>query len=405
MRSTYREYFVTQHLTVTSNKDFYIDLTTKVKFVWHPDGYYIGIPHKLYNIEDYIPVPSNNSYNVSETDYIAPKLPTIGNTSPFTNGGKREYHTDISDSLNDLDISIGSRSNKPNYIKKEKASKEFKKNWISWSQDISLGHGDSLLTVLENKFRSFWDEILKDVPQDNIVLLVFRIKTSDGAIRFIHYLRFFPHKPKIFDRVYYLLEEKFTEKTEYIHTAEEQKLISGVIFQYQIIPVQKKVVKEENSDTSPKTDSTAIASPVLLSPIPLNVDSYPEEFIETNSHVSSDFNDYPDEDEEYPSPTPILPSNRSVNELDPDDQISPEVVQAISDQIEANIDEYINRDTERLQEELGDNVDLRVSVVYDDEDDSSNGPDSDTNMLCDVSYVYSFDLDLDELPYFVYFFM
>jgi hypothetical protein len=128
MRSTYREYFVTQHLTVTSNKDFYIDLTTKVKFVWHPDGYYIGIPHKLYNIEDYIPVPSNNSYNVSETDYIAPKLPTIGNTSPFTNGGKREYHTDISDSLNDLDISIGSRSNKPNYIKKEKASKEFKKN-------------------------------------------------------------------------------------------------------------------------------------------------------------------------------------------------------------------------------------------------------------------------------------
>jgi hypothetical protein len=169
--------------------------------------------------------------------------------------------------------------------------------------------------------------------------------------------------------------------------------------------VQKKVVKEENSDTSPKTDSTAIASPVLLSPIPLNVDSYLEEFIETNSHVSSDFNDYPDEDEEYPSPTPILPSNRSVNELDPDDQISPEVVQAISDQIEANIDEYINRDTEGLQEELGDNVDLRVSVIYDDEDDSSNDSDPDSNMLCDMSYVYGFGTDLDQVTDFLYFFI
>jgi hypothetical protein len=111
------------------------------------------------------------------------------------------------------------------------------------------------------------------------------------------------------------LEKEFTAKTEFIHTAEEQKIISGVIFQYQIIPVQKNVLKEENSDTSPKTESTAIASPVLLSPIPLNVES--DEFIERNTHVSSDYND--NSDEEYPSPTPPLPSNRSINEPELDE--------------------------------------------------------------------------------------
>jgi hypothetical protein len=39
--------------------------------------------------------------------------------------------------------------------------------------------------------------------------------------------------------------------------------------------------------------------------------------------------------------------------------------------------------------------------------DSSNSSDSDTNMLCDMSYVYGFDadLDLDELTDFLYFFM
>jgi len=218
-------------------------------------------------------------------------------------------------------------------------------------------------------------------------------------------MKFFPHKPKIFDRVYYLLEEEFTAKTEFMHLEEDQKIISSIIFQYQIIPVQKKVLKEENSDTSPKTDSTAIASPVLLSPIPLNVDSDPEEFTETNSHVSSDFNDYPDE--EYPSPTPIRPSSRSINQVDLDEEVSPSVIQAISDEIEADIEEYINRDTDTLLEELGDNADLRIVIVYDDEDDSSNSSDSDTNMLCDMSYVYGFDadLDLDELTDFLYFFM
>jgi hypothetical protein len=178
-------------------------------------------------------------------------------------------------------------------------------------------------------------------------------------------MKFFPHKLGIFDRVYHILEEEFTEKTEFIHTAEEQKKISGVIFQYQIIPVQKNAVKEENSDTSPKTESTAIASPVLLSPIPLNVES--EEFIERNSHAIPEYDDY--SDEEYPSPTPILPNSLSVNQVDLDEEVSPEVIQAISDEIEADIEEYINRDTDTLLEELGDNADLRIVIVYDDEDD------------------------------------
>jgi hypothetical protein len=73
-------------------------------------------------------------------------------------------------------------------------------------------------------------------------------------------MKFFPHKPKIFDRVYYLLEEEFTAKTEFIHTSEGEKIISGIIFQYQIIPIQKNLVNEENSKISSKTDSTSINS-------------------------------------------------------------------------------------------------------------------------------------------------
>ena len=324
--NTYREYFALLN-TATSSKedyapskqDFYIDLASKVRFVWHPDGYYVGIPHKIYNIEDYAPVTSNNSDNIYEIKSIAPKLPTIGNTSPFTNGGKREYHTDISEHLEDLNYPRTPRFDKNKHKTKNNFLRTSDKNWIKWSSNISpwSKSGENLLDQLRNKFRSFWDEIVKDIPQDNKVLLVLRVKTSYGSTRFIHYMKFFPHKPKIFDRVYYLLEEEFTAKTEFMHLEEDQKIISSIIFQYQIIPVQKKVLKEENSDTSPKTDSTAIASPVLLSPIPLNVDSDPEEFTETNSHVSSDFNDYPDE--EYPSPTPIRPSSRSINQVDLDE--------------------------------------------------------------------------------------
>lgn len=212
MRSTYREYFVTQHLTVTSNKDFYIDPTTKVKFVWHPDGYYVGIPHKIYNIEDYIPVPSNNSYNVSETDYIAPKFPTIGNTSPFTNGGKRGYHTDISESLNDLDISIGPRPYKSTYKNKDKASKEFKKNWINWNYNLSSSDASLWDGGLKDILRSFWDEVLTNNPSDHIVLLTLRLKMSDGSTRFVKYVSFFTKDDKMFNRIHYILNKEFLDK-------------------------------------------------------------------------------------------------------------------------------------------------------------------------------------------------
>jgi hypothetical protein len=107
---------------------FYCDPTSKVKFVWHPDGYYIGIPHKLYNIEDYKPVKSNDLDKTLELYSTTSKFSSISNTSPFKIGGKREYHTDLSESLEDLDLSIGPRSNKPNYTKKYKASKDSKKN-------------------------------------------------------------------------------------------------------------------------------------------------------------------------------------------------------------------------------------------------------------------------------------
>jgi hypothetical protein len=73
-------------------------------------------------------------------------------------------------------------------------------------------------------------------------------------------MKFFPHKPKIFDRVHYLLEEEFIEKTEFIHTAEDEKKISSIIFQYQIIPINKNLVNEENSKTSSETDTVSINS-------------------------------------------------------------------------------------------------------------------------------------------------
>jgi hypothetical protein len=86
------------------------------------------MPHKLYNIEDYIPVKSNVSEKTLELNSTTSKFSSISNPSPFKNGGKRGYHTDISESLNDLDISIGPRPYKSTYKNKDKASKEFNKN-------------------------------------------------------------------------------------------------------------------------------------------------------------------------------------------------------------------------------------------------------------------------------------
>lgn len=437
----------------------------------------------FYNIEDYEPVKPMELIETGEASPITSKsLPFIP-VSPFSKVGKREYHTDISEHLEDLNHLSTPRFDKNKFKNKDKFKKTSNKNWIKWSCNISpdLSRGENLLDLLRNKFRSFWDEIIKNIPQDNIVLLVFRVKTSYGSTRFIHYMKFFPHKPKIFDRVYYLLEKEFKEKTEFIHTSEGEKIISGIVFQYQIIPIQKNLVNEENSKISSKTDSTSInsstfsinksspfkkggkkeyhtiniksnkqvwntklldlklmffshiqkigflsllfillleylfgtyfssiiISPMLLYPIPLNVDS--EEFIEINSHTIAEYDDYSDEDEdeEYPSPTPIRSSNGSVNELDLDEEVSPEVIQTIADETDDYIDEHIEEANEILQEELGDDFVIEPIVLLDDENDSSNGPEPDADMLCDMSYIYGFDtaldLEVEELTNFLFF--
>jgi hypothetical protein len=299
---------------------------------------------------------------------------------------------------------------------------------------------------------------------------------SDGSIRFVKYVSFFTKDDKMFNRIHYILNKEFQDKTEYIHTKEDQKQITGVLFRYQILA---KNINSVNEDTKSETGVTlksnlpstnksssfasgakreyhtinlkrtnehnlinpsilnivnfivgllsvsfiflfffdllscnSLTQPIdptygttFLASLPFNVHS--EEYLEINGHTIAEHDDY--SDEEYPSPTPIQPSSGSTNELELDEEVSPEVVQAISDEIEADINEYIERDIEMLQEELGDNVELRVVVIYDDEDDSSNDSDSDSNMLCDISYVYVFDADLDldlnELTDFLYFFM
>lgn len=454
----------------------------------HPDGYEIGIPHKLYNPSDYELIVNKDLHTTTWFTSPFSKLSYSIKSSPFLSGSRREYHTDISESLNDLDISIGPRSNKPNYTKKDKASKEFNKNWINWNHDLSSADASLWNGGLKDILRSFWDKILTNNPSDHIVLLTLRLKMSYGSTRHVKYVSFFIKDDKMFNRIHFILNKEFLEKTEYLHTKDDEKEITGVVFRYQILAKKVNSVNEnttsepvisksklpsiskssslggkreyhtvsnnkretsndlinnnlepsfyfwflyiysntftiilfiqllclilsfyfllDNSISTPFIDLTC--GTTFLSSIPLNV--HLEEDLQINSHTTEEYDNYSDEDEEYPSPTPtptpIRPHSELNNELDLDEEVSPEVIQAISDEIEADIDEIIERDIEMLQEELGDSVDLRVLVVYDDEDDSSDGPDSDANVLCDTSLVHGFqgDLDAEELAYYLAFF-
>ena len=125
------------------------------------------------------------------------------------------------------------------------------------------------------------------------------------------------------------------------------------------------------------------------------------------SPTNSDNEDDGDDNEGDDDDINIVSDNDRYSDSESGEEISPEIIQAVRDDMRAFISGNLERDREILQEELGDNVDLRVLVVYDDEDDSSDGPDSDANVLCDTSLVYGFqgDLGAEELAYYLAFFL
>jgi hypothetical protein len=253
-------------LSDLNNSDSVIENEKSLRINWvsHPDGYDVAIPHKLYNPSDY--GLTANKYSNTMSVFSSPTSIQFKSIklSSFLTTSKREYHTDLSEGLGDLDKWISPRPTKVEYNKTDEASKEFNKNWKYWNYNLTSSVTSLWDGGLQNIFRSFWDEILANTSVDNKVPLVLRLKLYDGTTRHVTYVSFYPKNPKkgnMFDRIYFILNKEFQDKTEYIHTKEEEKQITGVVFKYQILT---KEVNTDNENTKSEVGVSKSNSPSII---------------------------------------------------------------------------------------------------------------------------------------------
>jgi hypothetical protein len=93
-------------------------------------------------------------------------------------------------------------------------------------------------SILNSVLLSFFQTTLKDVTNENLILLYLKIKLSNGEVKNIKYLTFGNKGESMFHRISYLLNYNLSLKTLFFTDDEKKERHTEIIFNYKIITIK-----------------------------------------------------------------------------------------------------------------------------------------------------------------------
>lgn len=152
------------------------------------------------------------------------RFTTNKNNSPFKSQGPTRHFSSTS-TLSNINESDGSNfENDTNIL-----------GWTDYAHKLTSQNKYITKSILNLAFLSFFQKVLQHVTKDNLVLLTFRVKLSNGEERFIKYLSFFPKGEKMYNKILYLLDYNLKLKTLFWKEEDKKARHSEIIFRYKII--------------------------------------------------------------------------------------------------------------------------------------------------------------------------